>query len=664
MKILQPIKIGNLEVKNRIVMPAMHLGYCPDGFITERIINFYRERAQGGAGLIVVGCCNIDEHQAYAGMVDLSKDVFIAGHRRLTSVIKEAGARVCLQLIHAGRYASSSLSGVTPIAPSAIPSTLTRETPREMTHEDIQRVIAAFAAAARRAVEAGYDMVEVIASAGYLISQFFSPLTNRRQDGYGGSLENRARFGVEVVRTVKEAVGDKIPVMVRLSGNEFMPGGNTNREMQQFARLLEEAGAAAFNVTGGWHESRVPQITMNVPPGAYTYLAQGIKKAVKVPVVACNRINDPLLAEQILREGRADMIGMARGLMADPELPSKVAEGRLEEIRKCIGCNQGCLDAIFRNKSCQCLVNARTGREGETEIKPAKEPQKVLVIGGGAAGMEAARVAALRGHKVTLWEKSNRLGGQLLLAAAAPDRQDFCHLVTYLENALDKLKVTVVLNKEATEEEVIAFAPDCVIVATGAQPVKPNIPGIEMEQVVSAWRVLSGEAEVGTKVVIIGGGAVGCETALYIARMGTIDAETIRFLLLNEAESIEEIRQLALQGTKAITILEMEKSPGQGLGISTRWSMLQELTRRGVKIMTSTRAVQIESDGVIVVKPDGQKEKIAADTVVIAAGSCSENRLYKQLEKKLSRVYLVGDAKEPRNALEAVQEGFNAGRAV
>jgi len=663
MKILQPIKIGSVEVRNRIVMPAMHLGYCPDGYISERIINFYRERAKGGAGLITIGCCNIDEHQAYAGMVDLSKDDFIPGHRQLTTAVKEAGARVCLQLIHAGRYASSSLTGIKPIAPSAIPSSLTRETPQEMTLEDIQRVISAFAAAAKRAAEAGYDMVEVIASAGYLISQFFSPLTNRRQDEYGGSLENRARFGVEVVKAVKKAAGEKIPVTVRLSGNEFMPGGNTNKEMQLFARLLEEAGAAAFNVTGGWHESRVPQITMNVPPGAYAYLAQGIKKAVRVPVIACNRINDPLIAEQILREGRADMVGMARGLMADPELPAKIAKGQFDEIRKCIGCNQGCLDAIFRNKSCLCLVNARAGREGETEIKPAQKPQKVLVIGGGAAGMEAARVAALRGHRVTLWEKSERLGGQLVLAAAAPDRQDFRHLCTYLENALHKLGVTVVFNKEATEEEVTAFAPDCVIIATGAQPAKPGIPGIELEHVVHAWDVLSGKKEVGTKAVIIGGGAVGCETALYIANMGSIDAETVRFLLLNEAEDVEEIKRLALQGTKEVTVLEMGKSAGQGLGISTRWPMLQELTRRGVKILTSVQAVQIETDGVIVAKPDGQKEKIAADTVIIAAGSRSENRLYDQLKEKF-RVYLAGDAKEPRNALKAVQEGFDAGYAV
>jgi len=663
MRILQPIKIGELVIRNRIVMTATHLGYCPDGFATERLINFYRPRAEGGAGLIVVGCCSIDEHRAYTDMLDLSKDDFIESHRRLTETIKDQGASVCLQLMHPGRYASSRITGITPIAPSPLSSALSRERPREMTFEDIRKAVSSFAAAARRAVEAGYEMVEINASAGYLISQFFSPLANHRLDEYGGSLENRARFGIEVVRAVKEAVKNRIMIMVRLSGNDFMPGGNTNQEMQYFAKLLEEAGAQAFNVTGGWHESRVPQITMDVPPGAYVYLAQGIKKAVNVPVIACNRINDPLLAEKILYEGRADMVGMARALIADPNLPDKVVKGQFVDIRKCIGCNQGCLDAIFRDKSCECLVNARVGRERETEIIPTSKSKRVLVIGGGAAGMEAARVASMRGHKVTLWEKNSCLGGQLLLAAAVPGREDFYHLSSFLQNSLHRLGVKVVLDKEATTNEICNFAPDCIVVATGAEPLIPNIAGIGLSTVVSAWDVLRDKKDLGAKVIVIGGNAVGCETALYIARMGTIDALTFNFLMLNEAEGIEKIKRLAVQGTKDVTVLEMEEKAGKDLGVSTRWPILQELRRYGVKIMTSTKAIEIESDGVVV-EHNGQIAKIYADSIVVAVGSVSENKLYEQLKAKFFQVFLIGDAKEPRKAIDAVKEGFYTGYRI
>lgn len=664
MKLFRPLRIGGVELKNRIVMPAMHLGYCKDGFISERIISFYRERALGGAGLIVVGGCNIDPYPAYWGMVEIGDDKFIPGHRQITSAIKQGGARVCAQLFQAGRYASSVFSKRQPIAPSAIPSTMTRETPREMTVEDIERVIGDFASAARRAKEAGYDLVEVIASAGYLIPQFMSPITNKRTDEYGGSFENRSRFVEEVIRAVRQAVGADYPIMVRLTGNEFMPGGNTNLEIQQFARRLQEAGADAFDVTGGWHESKVPQITMHVPPGAYAYLAQGIKRAVDVPVVACNRINDPWLAEEILAQGRADLVGMARALMADPELPNKAAEGRFSEIRKCVGCNQGCLDKIFRGKGCSCLVNARVGRESETEIRPAETSRRVLVIGGGAAGMEAARVAALRGHSVTLWEKSGELGGQLLQAGAVPDRTDFYNLVEYLEESLWLLDVEVELNKEAGLEEVKSFAPDAVVVASGARPIISAIPGIELGHVVGAGEVLSGEVELGRRVVVIGGGAVGCEVALYAAHIGTIDSETVRFLLVNEAETPDTIRQLATKGTKEVTVLEMDKSLGKGLGISTRWIMLQDLARMGVKTVTSATAQAIVPDGVLVSRAGGQQELIPADSVIIAVGSRSENQIYEELKDKFPEVYLIGDASSPRTALEAVREGFDIGSSI
>ncbi|NPV93169.1 MAG: FAD-dependent oxidoreductase [Firmicutes bacterium] len=664
MKLFQPIRIGGLEVKNRIVMPAMHMGYCKGGEVSERLINFYRERALGGAGLLMVGGCSIDPYPAYWGMVEIGHDRLVPGHKRLTDSIHEAGARIGCQLFHAGRYASSIFSKRQPIAPSPIPSKFSKEVPREMTLEDIEEVISQFASSAIRAREGGYDLVEVIASAGYLISQFFSPVTNRREDRYGGSFENRSRFGVEVIEAVRAAVGPGFPVMVRLTGNEFMPGGNTNREIQGFARRLQEAGADAFDVTGGWHESRVPQITMGVPNGAYVYLAQGIKRAVDVPVAACNRINDPRLAEEILVQGRADLVGMARVLMADPELPRKASEGRFREIRKCIGCNQGCLDMVFKGRPVTCLVNSRVGREGDTGITPAETRKRVLVIGGGAAGMEAARVAAARGHDVTLWEKSSRLGGQLLLAGLVPDRGELLHLVEYLVESLNITGVKVELNRAAGVEEVEAFAPDAVVVAAGALPVTPAIPGIELGHVVEAWEVLSGQVELGRRVVIVGGGAVGCELGMFIARMGAIDSETVRFLLLNEAESVETIRELATRGVKEVVILEMDRSAGRGLGISTRWIVLQDLARMGVTVRTSSRVQAIIPGGVLVDLENGENELIEADSVVIAVGSGSENQLYQELKDRLTEVYLVGDASRPRTALEAVREGFDAGYSI
>lgn len=663
-KLFEPADIGGLNIRNRIAMLPMHLGYCENGVVGERIIDFYRERARGGAGLIIIGGCSIDEHEAYQGMVSIKDNSFIPGHRRLAAAVKAEGARACLQLFQPGRYANSRLTGIQPVAPSPFPSSLTRETPREMTAEDIQQVIAAFAAAARRAVEAGYDMVEIIASAGYLISQFFSPVTNQRTDEYGGSFENRARFGEEVVRAVRREVGGDYPIMVRLSGHEFMPHGNTGREVALFARRLQEAGASAFNVTGGWHESRVPQITMNVPAGAYVYLAWEVKQAVEVPVIACNRINDPRLAESILRQGKADLIGMARGLLADPELPRKAREGRFQEIRKCIGCNQGCLDEIFKGGSCRCLVNARAGREAETIVKPAPVPRKVLVIGGGPAGMEAARVAASRGHRVSLWERDSRLGGQLRMAAAVPGREEFNHLIDYLEKSLQALGVEVFTGREATPESVREFAPDVIIVSSGAEPALPGIPGIASSRVVGAWEVLKGTARTGRRVVVVGGGAVGCEVGLYLANTGTIDADTIKFLLLNKAETAETIRGLASKGVKEVVILEQDRSAGKGVGGSTRWILLQELNRLGVKIQTSTRVLAIEEDGVLVENQSGQREKVPADTVVIAAGAQAKNDLYETLKEEFGKVYLIGDARAPRKALDAIREGFDVGNLI
>jgi 2,4-dienoyl-CoA reductase (NADPH2) len=341
-----PIKVGSLTLKNRIVMPAMHLGYCNDqSEVTDRLVAFYEERARGGAALLFVGGCPVDEYAcSMKEMIGLSDDRFIPGLKKLTDAVHRHDTFVAAQLFHGGRYVRSGMIGRQPIAPSPIASAITREVPREMTLDNIQDTISNFAQAARRAKLAGFDAVEVLAGTGYLISEFFSPLTNQRTDEYGGSPDKRMRFGIEVAWAIREAVGPGYTVIFRIAGNDFMAGGNTNKEAAQFAYMLEQHGVDAFSITGGWHETMLPQITMDVPRGAFVHLASGVKAAVTKPVVACNRINDPGLAEEIIRDGRADLVGLARALLADPEFPVKAMTGRAKEIVPCIGCNQGCLD--------------------------------------------------------------------------------------------------------------------------------------------------------------------------------------------------------------------------------------------------------------------------------------------------------------------------------
>lgn len=661
--LFSPTAIGSLELKNRLVMPAMHLHYCPDGEVNDRLIRFYAERAKGEVGLIVVGGCAIDEY-GYQGIIRISDDRYLPGLTRLTNEIKRYGAKVAAQLFQPGRYASlKDRCGLQPVAPSPVASKLTREKPRELTVAEIEAIIELFAQGARRAKQAGFDAVEVIASAGYLISQFLSPITNQRTDQYGGDPANRMRFGLEVATRVRQEVGPDFPIIYRMSGHEFMPGGNTNEEIKVFCQQLAKVGVNAFDVTGGWHETTVPQITMNLPRGGFAYLAQGIKEAVSVPVVACNRINDPVVAEKILLDGQADLIGMARGLIADPELPRKARQGRFQDIRRCIACNQGCLDAIFSNRDVCCLVNAQAGREEETTLAPTDNPKRVLVIGGGAAGMEAARVAALRGHKVTLWEADNSLGGQLNLATVPPGRGEFRSLVEFLASQMERLGVEVVLGEAVDVDRVTAWQPDAVIVATGAKPAGADWLTGHHPQVVSAWSILGGQVPVGKRVVVIGGGAVGCETALYLAHQGTLTPEAFHFLAINRAESWETLMALATRGNKQVTVVEKDKAVGIDIGGSTRWSVVQDLHRFRVRVLTGTQAKGLTGTGVVT-EHNGDIDELAADTVVLATGSQPVSNLYDQLQGRVGEVYLIGDAVKPRKALEAILEGFRIGREI
>jgi 2,4-dienoyl-CoA reductase (NADPH2) len=657
--LFSPFRVNRVEIRNRVVMPAFGLLYTTDRKVSQRLLDFYEARSRGGCGLIIVGGVGIDFVGGGPMMLGIDDDSYIPGYEKLAEVVHRHGAKLFLQLFHAGRYSFSILIKQKAVAPSKVWTRYTKDEPRELTRDEIKELEQKFADAALRAKKAGADGVELIGNAGYLINQFLSPVTNLRTDEYGGSFEKRAAFVLNTIARVREKVGQDFAVTMRLGGNDFVPGGNTNQEMSEYARMFVDQGIDAVNVTGGWHETKVPQLPMAVPPGAYTYLALGIKRKVKVPVYSSNRIFDPAQAERILREGWADAVCIGRGQIADPEWANKAKEGRSGEIRPCVGCMQGCMDRLFNMKPVECLANPCSGWEGERKIVPVRESKRVLVVGGGPGGLEAAISAKLRGMEVELWEASDRLGGQLFLAAAPPGREDFLRLAEFYEREVRRVGVKVRLKKKATAGKIAKAGFQEIILATGARPLKVKLPGSERDFVFQAWEVLKGGVKLGERVVVIGGGATGIETAIFAAKQGTISGEVLKFLFMNQAEKIEKLAELCSRGSHRVVILEMLEKLGPDLGVATKWVLLQELEQLGVKSITRAKVIEIKP-GEVVYEREGQTLSEPADTVILALGSAPERKLADELTKAGVQFQEVGDSVKPRKIMDAVSEGFMA----
>lgn len=636
-KIWQPIKIAALELKNRFVMPSMVTNYCSkEGYVTEKFIEYHKARARGGVGLIIIEATYVSPSaKGFSFQAGISRDEHIKGMRMLTDAVHEAGSKVAVQLYHAGRQTHRAVTGTEIYAPSAIPCPVGQEKPKEMSVAEIKAVVENFGEAARRAVESGFDAIEIHGAHGYLLNQFLSSYSNQRKDEYGGVFENRARFPLEVLERVRNVAGKKFPIIYRMSSEEFVPGGLTVEDTKKFAKLLVEKGIDAIHVSGGVYESAAMIIQpAAIHQGCYVENAAAIREEIeaKVPVIVVGRIKEFTEAEKIIRDEKADLVAMGRALLADPEFPRKAFEKRFDEIRKCIACNQGCIDRLFQDIDIGCLVNAQTGNEYKYDLnKPSKVKKRLMVIGGGPAGMEAARVAAERGHEAVLYERNDKLGGQLLIASIPPHKEEIGDLTEFLSRELARLKVKVVLGTAVTEDTVKREKPDAIVLAAGAKPIIPNIKGIEQKHVSTAHDILTGKVSAGSKTVIVGGGSVGCEVAEYIAAQG-----------------------------KEVFVLEMLKDVATDTGPLVKALQMKRIEEANINILTSSKVTEILAEAVAYEK-EGKKEKIGGiDTIVLAVGAKSETEMLEALDKMGIPYINTGDCVEPRKIWDAIHEGFRA----
>jgi len=628
--LFEPLAMSNLTLKNRFFLAPLGTG-----FTTDQLTSFYVARARADVALIMTGeMCVHPSGKAGGGTEPtLYRDGDVDVHRPMVKAVQNAGAKIVAQLNHAGRYTPGRALGQQSVAPSAIASRYTGETPRELTTQEADDLVIAFAEAAVRAQEAGFDGLEILSSSGYLNSQFLSPLTNQRTDKYGGDAHKRATFLLSTISEIRKRVGEDYNICVKFDGEDGMKGGRTIEDSLVLAPKLVEAGADRLHIWAGWHEASRPMLPMSVPRGAFADLAAQIKGVVDVPVSTVGRINDPYVAADILTKGKADLIGMGRTLVCDPEFVKKTKEGRAKEIRRCVACCF-CFDSLRTGTGMRCGANPETGREGENLIRPAAEKKSVAIVGAGPAGMEAARLSALRGHRVTVLDEKDHLGGLLNLAVLPPHKEELQNYIDYYANQMELHNVDLQLGKTVTPDILDAMQPDVIVLATGAVEELPKIPGIEQDHVTTAFSVLYEDADVGEKVVIIGGGLIGVETAEFLT-----DQE------------------------KDVTVVEMLQRIASDVGPTSRWGLISRL-RKKARLLTSTRVLEVTADGVRVADGDGNTEEIPADTVVVASGLVSRNELDAYLAQSGKETYRIGSCREPGLIATAIWEAFDVGCKV
>nr|WP_281253620.1 FAD-dependent oxidoreductase [Sporomusa silvacetica] len=631
------MKIGNCEIPNRLVVPAMVANLNNrEGTATDRYIAYHEEKAKGGWGLIITENYAVNEHaMGYPYIGGLYKEEQIPSHKRLTDTIHKYGSKIFCQIYHAGRQTNHGVNGdVQPVGPSPLMCPWNKDIPHELTIDEIQQIVKDFGITARNVVKAGFDGVEIHAAHGYLIHEFLSASCNKRIDEYGGNYENRTRFLREVMEEVRRAVGPEFPMQVRFSAEEFSEGGRTMFESRQIIRDIEKWGADALHVTFGLYGNRSSASSVSSffqSRGWNVRLAEEAKTLVQIPVIAVGKIQEPTMAEDVIESGKADFVAMGRASLCDPHYPNKVKNGQMQEVRQCIACLQGCTASTYQQVPIYCLVNPELGYEFETDFSKAPVSKKVFVAGGGVAGMEAARGAAIKGHEVHLYETTDSLGGQLVSAAYPPFKGDFATYPAWLYRQMKTLNINVHMNTELTADIVKAESPDKVIIATGAKPIIPNLPGINGANVVLAEDVLRGRVDPGLNVLVAGGGMIGSETAAY----------------------------LGIQCREKVTLLEMMSEIGIDMEGGIRDDLKDCLNKYFVKVMTETKLAGVTEKGALI-EQGGCVTLYPCDTVVLAIGTKAYNPLQEELSA-LCEVVVVGDALKARKAVQASREGFVAG---
>jgi 2,4-dienoyl-CoA reductase (NADPH2) len=669
--LLAPLDLGFVTLKNRVLMGSMHTGLEDHARDYPKLAAYFAERAAGGVGLIVTGGMAPTIRGWLAPFA--SSMIFawqVRHHRLVTDAVHAEGGRICMQILHAGRYGYHPLS----VAPSAVKSPISPFKPRALSGRGIERQIRGFVRAARLARKAGYDGVEVMGSEGYFINEFTTPRVNRRADEWGGDPANRYRIAVEIVRRIREATGPHFIIVYRLSMLDLVPDGNSWDEIVAQARAVEAAGATLINTGIGWHEARIPTIATMVPRAAFTWVTRKLKGEVGIPLVTTNRINTPAVAEQVLADGDADMVSMARPLLADAEFVNKAATGRADEINICIACNQACLDHTFSRQTASCLLNPRACRETELNYRPAARPRSLAVVGAGPAGLAFACVAAQRGHQVTLFEAAREIGGQFNMAKRIPGKEEFRETLQYYRRQLELTGVDLRLGADADAAMLRDF--DAVVLATGVRPRQPEIEGLDHPKALSYIDVLQKGAEVGSRVAIIGAGGIGFDVAEYLGHSPRDETEFPRpeefarqwgiDMSLGARGGVEGVAAEPEPLAREIWLLQRKESaPGKGLGKTTGWVHRLSLRKRGVKMLAGVQYRRIDDAG-LHIHHDGEDKVLAVDNVIICAGQLPRRDLEPALQSAGVEVHLIGgaDVAAELDAKRAIRQGSELAAAI